>query len=205
MKNKQPIKIQLASAGSPLSSLSLFPSPCLVCQAVHGTAELAELGCKGTYCIFLMMRTQVTLSAKTFALCNPPSPASFQGVYLNKHYADMHSSVLVHTNFLTFKFRRLGWHVFTLPSWAGLPGNTDDDRKGHEAQEMCHPRCCTSLWKVHGESGNWHVAATDTKWCLCRSAPQSRLCCDRSGLNAQTPGIADKKAIWTLAQHKSEL
>lgn len=144
----------------------------------------------------------------TNPVCFTASLSSFPGVYLNefylnKHYARSHL-FFVHI-VLTFRFHGLGWHAYTPLSWALRPGNTDDGRIGHEAQGICHPRCCTSLWKVHGESGGWRVAVTDTKWCLCRSAPQSRLCCDRSGLNAQTPGIADKKAIWTLAQHKSEL
>lgn len=39
--------------------------------------------------------------------------------------------------------------MFTLPSWALPPGNTDDGRIGHKAHDICHPRCCTSLWEVY--------------------------------------------------------
>lgn len=125
MKNKQPIKIQLASVGSSLSSVPLLPSSCSICQCV-GTAWIVYLGCKGICCIYLIMRTRVVmLSARTFLFCTPTQfihsvSLLFPVVYLYKHYADMLSSVYAHI-LLTSKCHGFCWHVFPLPSWALLP------------------------------------------------------------------------------------
>lgn len=105
MKSIQPIKIQLSTTGSSPSPISLLPSSCSVCHSAQGTAQFAELGCKGIYCIFLMMRTQAGLSAKVVL---SSIPILFHSIailfYLNKHFTGMPSSVCFLFITLTFRF-----------------------------------------------------------------------------------------------------
>lgn len=147
-----------------------------------------------------MMRTQAGLSAKVVL---SSIPILFHSIailfYLNKHFTGMPSSVCFLFITLTFRFFGLGWHVFTA-FWK-------------------HWWWQNRTWSVRNLPSTLLYLALKGAWgkreltCCCQwhkvmslqISPTVMLMLWPLRFECLDTGNRWKKAIWTLAEHKSEL